>query len=100
MKNSLLIILSFLTISVFSQNTTLKRNNPFAAPPFPNEKVTYQNPIIPGFHSDPSVCRVGDDYYLITSTFEYFPGVPVFHSKDLVNWEQIGYCIDRKEQLP
>lgn len=100
MKNSLLIILSFLTISVFSQSTINKRNNPFASPPFPNEKVTYQNPIIPGFHSDPSVCRVGDDYYLITSTFEYFPGVPVFHSKDLVNWEQIGYCINRKEQLP
>lgn len=61
---------------------------------------TYNNPVIPGFYSDPSVCRVGDDYYLITSTFEYFPGVPVFHSKDLVNWEQIGYCIDRQTQLP
>jgi xylan 1,4-beta-xylosidase len=64
------------------------------------EKVTYQNPVIPGFYSDPSICRVGEDYYLVTSTFEYFPGVPVFHSKDLINWEMIGYCIDRPTQLP
>jgi len=63
-------------------------------------QTTYTNPVIPGFYSDPSICRAGDDYYLITSTFEYFPGVPVFHSKDLVNWEQIGYCIDRPTQLP
>lgn len=74
--------------------------NPFAALPDPEAKVTYHNPVIPGFYSDPSVCRVGDDYYLITSTFEYFPGVPVFHSKDLINWEQIGHCIHRKEQIP
>ncbi|NQU85866.1 MAG: family 43 glycosylhydrolase, partial [Mariniphaga sp.] len=59
----------------------MERRNPFAAPPGPNETVTYNNPIIPGFYSDPSICRVGDDYYLISSTFEYFPGVPVFHSK-------------------
>ena len=43
----------------------------------------FKNPIIPGFYPDPSVCRVGEDYYLVTSTFEFFPGVPVFHSKDL-----------------
>lgn len=57
------------------------------------------NPVIPGFNPDPSVCRVGDDYYLVTSTFEYFPGVPVYHSKDLVNWEMIGHVIDRPDQL-
>ncbi len=74
--------------------------NPFVAHRDPGATVTYYNPVIPGFHSDPSACRVGEDYYLITSTFEYFPGVPVFHSKDLVNWEQIGYCLDRKEQIP
>jgi alpha-N-arabinofuranosidase len=60
----------------------------------------YTNPVIPGFHPDPSVCRVGDDFYLVTSTFEYFPGVPIFHSKDLINWEQIGYCLTRDSQLP
>lgn len=63
-------------------------------------QITFRNPVIPGFHPDPSVCRVGDDYYLVTSTFEYFPGVPVFHSKDLVNWEQIGHCLTRDSQLP
>ncbi|KMK74397.1 glycoside hydrolase family 43 protein [Alkalihalobacillus pseudalcaliphilus] len=61
--------------------------------------ATYQNPIIPGFYPDPSICRVGDDYYLVTSTFEYFPGVPIFHSKDLVNWKQIGHVLDRPSQL-
>lgn len=74
--------------------------NPWNSIPDPDAPVTYTNPVIPGFYSDPSVCRAGDDYYLVTSTFEYFPGVPVFHSKDLVNWEQIGHCIHRKEQIP
>ena len=100
MKNILLLFFLSYVITAFSQNPVIKRNNPFAAPPSSDEKVTYHNPIIPGFYSDPSVCRVGDDYYLINSTFEYFPGVPVFHSKDLVNWQQIGHCIHRKEQLP
>nr|BBH96093.1 glycoside hydrolase 43 family protein [Thermogemmatispora argillosa] len=58
------------------------------------------NPILPGFHPDPSICRVGEDYYLVTSSFEYVPGVPIFHSRDLVHWRQIGYCLTRPEQLP
>jgi xylan 1,4-beta-xylosidase len=57
------------------------------------------NPVIPGFHPDPSICRVGDDYYLVCSSFEYFPGVPIFHSTDLVNWTQIGNVLDRPSQL-
>lgn len=56
-------------------------------------------PVIPGFHPDPSVCRVGMDYYLACSSFEYFPGVPIFHSRDLVNWTQIGNALDRPSQL-
>ncbi|MDA3962301.1 MAG: glycoside hydrolase family 43 protein [Planctomycetota bacterium] len=59
----------------------------------------YPNPIIPGFHPDPSMCRVGDDYYLVTSSFEFFPGVPVFHSTDLIQWHLIGHCLTRPEQL-
>ena len=59
----------------------------------------YQNPIIPGFNPDPSICRVGGDYYLVTSSFEYFPGVPVYHSRDLVHWEMIGHVLDRPSQL-
>ena len=62
--------------------------------------MTYTNPIIPGFHPDPSICRVGDDYFLVTSTFEYFPGVPLFHSRDLVNWRKIGHVLTRPSQLP
>ena len=60
---------------------------------------TVTNPVIPGFHPDPSVCRVGEDYYLACSSFEYFPGVPVFHSRDLVHWTQIGNALDRPTQL-
>jgi beta-xylosidase len=58
---------------------------------------TFRNPILPGFYPDPSLCRVGQDYYLTTSTFEYFPGLPVFHSRDLVHWTQIGHVIDRPD---
>ena len=59
----------------------------------------YRNPVISGMNPDPSVCRVGDDYYLVTSTFIYFPGVPVYHSKDLIHWEMIGYGLTRESQL-
>ena len=62
--------------------------------------MKYKNPIIPGFNPDPSICRVGDDFYLVTSTFEFFPGVPIYHSKNLVNWELIGHCLTRDTQLP
>jgi xylan 1,4-beta-xylosidase len=62
--------------------------------------VTYKNPVVPGFHADPSVCRVGKDYYLATSSFEYFPGVPIYHSRDLVHWRQIGHALTRESQLP
>lgn len=62
--------------------------------------MTFTNPIIPGFYPDPSICRVGQDYFLVTSSFEYFPGVPIFHSRDLVHWRQIGHCLTRPSQLP
>lgn len=61
--------------------------------------MPFRNPILPGFYPDPSICRVEEDYYLVTSTFEYFPGLPIFHSKDLVNWQQIGHVLDRPSQL-
>ena len=60
---------------------------------------TYHNPIIKGGYPDPSVCRVGDDYYMVTSSFSFFPGLPVFKSTDLVHWEQIGNAISRPNQL-
>lgn len=58
-----------------------------------------RNPVIPGFHPDPSVCRVGEDYYLACSSFEYYPGAPVFHSRDLVEWRRVGNALDRPSQL-
>lgn len=68
-----------------------------AAPnPGPDE---YLNPILSGFYPDPSITRVGDDFYLVHSTFAWFPGIPVLHSRDLVNWTQIGNAIDREGML-
>jgi xylan 1,4-beta-xylosidase len=58
-----------------------------------------QNPILPGFFPDPSICRVGGDYYIVNSTFEWFPGVPIHHSRDLVNWRLIGHALTRQSQL-
>lgn len=60
---------------------------------------TFSNPVLPGFHPDPSICRVGEDFYLVTSSFEYFPGVPIFHSRDLVHWSQLGHVLTRPSQL-
>lgn len=59
---------------------------------------TFTNPILQGGYPDPSICRVGEDFYLVNSTFEYFPALPIHHSKDLVNWELIGYGLHRQEQ--
>ncbi|MFD3585289.1 glycoside hydrolase family 43 protein [Streptomyces sp. NPDC058683] len=61
--------------------------------------MTLPNPTVPGFHPDPSITRVGDDYYLACSSFEYLPGLPVYHSRDLVHWEQIGNVVTRPGQL-
>jgi alpha-N-arabinofuranosidase len=63
------------------------------------QSTTLVNPILSGFYPDPSILRVGTDYYLINSTFSYFPGIPVFHSKDLKNWKQIGNVISRPSQM-
>ena len=71
----------------------------YKANPLPDDRSFY-NPILQGWASDPSVCTNGEgDYYLVTSTFVYFPGVPIYHSRDLVNWRQIGYVLDRESQL-
>jgi len=59
----------------------------------------YRNPVLAGFYPDPSIIRVGDDFYLVNSSFGYFPGLSVFRSRDLVDWMQIGKAIDRPGQI-
>lgn len=60
---------------------------------------SFTNPILAGFYPDPSICRAGNDYYIVVSSFAYYPGLPIFHSTDLVNWKQIGAALNRPEQL-
>ena len=60
--------------------------------------MKYQNPVIKGYHPDPSIIRVGEDYYLATSSFEFFPGVPIFHSQNLADWTLIGHCLTTDTQ--
>ena len=64
-----------------------------------NQHKMYTNPILPGFYPDPSVCQAGEHFYLVTSSFAYYPGIPIFESTDLVNWRQIGHVLDRPSQL-
>lgn len=61
--------------------------------------MKYQNPILRGMYPDPSVCRYQDKYYMVCSSFQYFPGVPLFESDDMVNWKQIGHCLTRPSQV-
>ena len=84
-KNSLLAVLTAFCLSVGHLTSA--------------QTTTLVNPILTGFYPDPSIVRVGTDYYLVNSTFSYFPGIPVLHSKDLKNWKQIGNVIDRPSQL-
>ncbi|WP_280751102.1 MULTISPECIES: glycoside hydrolase family 43 protein [unclassified Parabacteroides] len=78
---------------VYTGNDNFYNENPLSG------KDQFYNPILPGWYSDPSICTNGEDYFLVTSSFAYFPGVPIFHSKDLVNWKQIGHVLDRPSQL-
>ena len=78
-------IVSLLSLLMFLQGCATK------------SETTFKNPVISGMNPDPSICRVGEDFYLVTSTFEYFPGVPVYHSNDLVHWKLIGHALDSKD---
>ena len=61
--------------------------------------MKYQNPVVRGMYPDPSVCRAGDKYYMVCSSNHFFPAVPLFESRDMVNWQQIGHCITRQSQV-
>ncbi|MFO7999883.1 MAG: glycoside hydrolase family 43 protein [Marinilabilia sp.] len=109
------IILNLLTVSLFGSLISCEDDSPVQQSAVfhwfeyhgndefyqnnPLEEGEYYNPVLNGFYPDPSVCRKGNDYYLVNSTFSFFPGVPLFHSTDLVNWKQIGHVLDRPSQL-
>ncbi|UGU17705.1 glycoside hydrolase family 43 protein [Sinomicrobium kalidii] len=78
--------------AVYSGNDQVYKDHPL-------EEDEFYNPILQGCYPDPAITRKGDDYYMVCSSFAMFPGVPVFHSKDLVNWTQIGHVLDRTSQL-
>jgi len=61
--------------------------------------MAHQNPIISGFHPNPSICKVDDTYYLVTTSYHYFPSIPIYTSTDLINWRQIGYCLSDKQKI-
>lgn len=95
MKNSLkyfVIFLLFISTLLSVEAKDFAKSNS-------GKPTTFNNPILPGFHPDPSICRVNDDYYLITSSFTWYPGIPIYHSKDLVNWRLIGHAIDRPDMI-
>ncbi len=95
MNRNFLLHFLLLTLFVSCQQNTAKE----AAPGETATSKTFQNPILAGFNPDPSICRVGEDFYLVNSSFGYFPGIPILHSKDLVHWEQIGAVLDENHQL-
>ena len=77
---------------IYQGEDAIYQNNPLK----PGE---FYNPILQGCYPDPSITRKGNDYYLVCSSFAMFPGVPIFHSNDLVNWKQIGHCLTRASQI-
>lgn len=84
MRRIVQFVILFLTLQVVSQA------NP----------ENFKNPILSGYYPDPSIIRVDEDYYMVNSSFEWFPGMPIHHSKDLINWELIGYGLSRPDQIP
>lgn len=85
------------TEPVFQKFEYVGNDKIYAENPLPEGH--FYNPILQGCYPDPSITRKGDDYYLVVSSFVMFPGVPIFHSRDLVNWKQIGHVLDRESQL-
>ena len=83
LKNSFLFVLIIISSVIFAQTTP----------------KNFKNPILSGFYPDPSICRVGDTYYMVNSSFEWYPGLPIHKSKDLVNWQKIGHGLQRPTQI-
>lgn len=116
LKMQLLMVVALLlgSLAMFAQKKTKSQGTETGNPVFSqfmykgNDSIYHKNPLKPGefytpilqgCYPDPSITRKGNDYYLVNSTFAMFPGVPIFHSNDLVNWKQIGHVLDRRSQL-
>ncbi len=106
MKGKWMIAALGLMLCSCSSNKTLEMNDAVFTPlryqaqaPAFDPATQYCNPILPGFRPDPSICRVGEDFYLVNSTFQYFPGLPVWHSTDLVHWESCGAVLATDEAI-
>ncbi len=114
-RKQLLVIISLMTVMPFALSAKKKAPKPDANPIFTNVEYygqdsiyinnplgedEFYNPILQGCYPDPAICKKGDDYYLVCSSFVMMPGCPIFHSKDLVNWRQIGHVLDRPSHLP
>lgn len=103
MKTALGLLCAVLAVPAFAQQPVLfdwfEYSGKDAVFETPVPEGSYRNPVLAGFHPDPSIVRAGDRYYLVNSSFAFFPGIPVFESADLVHWRQIGNVIDRPSQL-
>lgn len=87
------------SVAIFDSFSYKGDDDIYKATPLPDESSFY-NPVLAGWYSDPSICTNGEgDYFLATSSFTYYPGVPLFHSRDLVNWEQVGHILSRPSQF-
>lgn len=98
----LIIVLSFIDFHLFLCYISIKQTTKKRFQNILEWRIhmKYSNPIVPGFYPDPSIIRVDDTYYMVCSSFQYFPGVPLLESKDLINWKQIGNVLTRESQLP
>jgi alpha-N-arabinofuranosidase len=90
-------IIGFITISCYGHAATRTGADDYTTV---QGRIEYTNPIITGMNPDPSICRAGNDFYLVTSTFEYFPGLPIYHSKDLIHWKLIGHALSSPVSNP
>ena len=103
-KTALSVVFAVCSVAACAQTATFKQFSYAGNDARFNKQIDkdkeYFSLILPGFYPDPSICRVGDTYYLVNSSFSFFPGVPLFTSKDLIHWKQQGHVLDRPSQLP
>ena len=99
MKKYLLPVCLFLLSSPLFAQKTATAKKPKTSNTQQKTDQRAGNPILPGFHADPSILRVGEDYYIAVSTFEWYPGVQIYHSRDLANWTLAKRPLDRKSLL-